>query len=45
MEQTKKYGSEEAIPFWRDERVLRILGQVVFLVAIGGMSYLRLIEN
>ncbi len=29
-----KYSTEETIPFWRDERVLRILGQVVFLVAV-----------
>ncbi len=27
-----EYSTEEAIPFWRDERILRILGQAVFLV-------------
>ncbi len=31
MEKTK-YSTEEAIPFWRDERVLRVLGQVVFII-------------
>lgn len=40
MEKTK-YSTEESIPFWRDERVLRVLGQVVFLVAVVGFfSYL-----
>ena len=36
-----KYNTEEAIPFWRDERILRILGQVVFfIVTIAFFSYL-----
>lgn len=36
-----KYSTEETIPFWRDERILRILGQVVFLVfVVGFFSYL-----
>ncbi len=29
-----KYSTEEAIPFWRDERILRVLGQIVFLVFV-----------
>ena len=39
MEQTKKFSTQEAIPFWRDERVLRILGQIIFLVAIVAFFY------
>ena len=39
MEQTNKYGADKAIPFWRDERILRVLGQVVFLVLIVGFFY------
>ena len=39
MEQTNKYSTQEAIPFWRDERVLRVLGQIVFLVVIVGFFY------
>ncbi|OQX64520.1 MAG: amino acid ABC transporter permease [Anaerolinea sp. 4484_236] len=40
MEKTK-YGTEESIPFWRDERILRVLGQIAFLVAVVGFfSYL-----
>lgn len=39
MEQTKKYSTEEAIPFWRDERILRVLGQVFFLVVVVGFFY------
>ena len=27
-----KYNTEETIPFWRDERILRIIGQIFFLV-------------
>ena len=34
-----KYSTEEAIPFWRDERVLRVLGQVVFLVVTVSVFY------
>ena len=33
MDKTK-YSTEESIPFWRDERVLRVLGQIFFLVAV-----------
>jgi len=39
MEQTQKYSTQETIPFWRDERVLRVLGQIVFLVVIIGFFY------
>ncbi len=40
MDKTK-YSTEESIPFWRDERVLRVLGQIVFLVAVVGfLAYL-----
>jgi len=39
MEQTSKYSTQEAIPFWRDERVLRVLGQILFLVVIVGFFY------
>jgi len=39
MEQTSKYSTQEAIPFWRDERVLRALGQILFLVVIVGFFY------
>jgi len=39
MEQTKEYNTQEAIPFWRDERVLRVLGQVIFLVAVVAFFY------
>ena len=39
MEQTKHYGSEETIPFWRDERILRVLGQIFFLIVIVGFFY------
>jgi len=39
MDQTKKYGTEEAIPFWRDERVLRVLGQIIFLIVVVGFFY------
>ena len=35
----EKYRTEEAIPFWRDERVLRVLGQVIFLVFVVGFFY------
>ncbi len=38
MEKTK-YSTEEAIPFWRDERVLRVLGQVVFLIVAVAFFY------
>ncbi len=38
MEKTK-YSTEEAIPFWRDERVLRVLGQVVFLIVVVAFFY------
>lgn len=31
---TKSKSSTEAIPFWRDERVLRVLGQVIFLLLV-----------
>ena len=34
-----KYSTEEAIPFWRDERVLRVLGQIVFLVFVVSFFY------
>jgi len=34
MKQPNKYSTQEAIPFWRDERVLRVLGQIIFLVVI-----------
>ncbi|MBT7783478.1 MAG: ABC transporter permease subunit, partial [Anaerolineae bacterium] len=35
------YSTEEAIPFWRDERKLRVLGQVAFLiVTVAFFSYL-----
>ncbi len=34
-----KYSTEEAIPFWRDERVLRVLGQVIFLVVAVSFFY------
>ncbi|MBT3337864.1 MAG: ABC transporter permease subunit [Anaerolineae bacterium] len=34
-----KYSTEEAIPFWRDERVLRVLGQIVFLVVAVSFFY------
>ena len=37
MEQKKS--SQEAIPFWRDERILRILGQIIFLVAVASFFY------
>jgi general L-amino acid transport system permease protein len=39
MDQTKKYSTEEAIPFWRDERVLRVLGQIIFLIVVVGFFY------
>lgn len=39
MEQTEEYSTQEAIPFWRDERILRVLGQIVFLVVIVGFFY------
>lgn len=40
MDKTK-YSTEESIPFWRDERVLRVLGQIVFLIAVVGfLAYL-----
>ena len=39
MDQTKKYSTEEAIPFWRDERVLKVLGQIIFLTAVIGFFY------
>ena len=39
MEQTKKYSTEETIPFWRDERVLRVLGQIIFLFVVIGFFY------
>ena len=35
----KKYSTEEAIPFWRDERILRVLGQIVFLIFVVGFFY------
>ena len=36
-----KYSTEEAIPFWRDERSLRILGQIAFLiVTVAFFAYL-----
>ncbi|NOY99154.1 MAG: ABC transporter permease subunit [Chloroflexi bacterium] len=38
MEKTT-YSTKDAIPFWRDERVLRVLGQVIFLVAVVGFFY------
>ena len=38
MDKTK-YSTEEAIPFWRDERILRVLGQVIFLVVVVGFFY------
>ena len=34
-----KYSTEEAIPFWRDERVLRVLGQIFFLVFVVSFFY------
>jgi len=39
MEQTNKYNTQETIPFWRDERVLRVLGQVIFLIVVIGFFY------
>ena len=39
MAQVKKIRTEEAVPFWRDERILRVLGQIVFLVVIVGFFY------
>lgn len=34
-----EYGTEDVIPFWRDERILRVLGQIVFLVFVVGFFY------
>ena len=34
-----KYSTEEVTPFWRDERVLRVLGQVVFLIVTVSFFY------
>ena len=39
MNQTNKFSTEEAIPFWRDERVLRVLGQVIFFALVVGFFY------
>jgi len=39
MDQTKKYSTEEAIPFWRDERILRVIGQIIFLIVVVGFFY------
>ena len=39
MDQTKKYSTEEAIPFWRDERILRVLGQIIFLIVVVGFFF------
>lgn len=38
-----KYSTEEVIPFWRDERILRVLGQIAFLVAT--VSFFAYIYN
>ncbi len=42
MDKTK-YSTEESIPFWRDERVLRVLGQIIFLIAV--VSFLAYLYN
>ena len=34
-----EFSTEEAIPFWRDERILRVIGQVVFLVLVVSFFY------
>lgn len=39
MEKDKYSTGEASIPFWRDERVLRVLGQIVFLVFVVSFFY------